>query len=78
MTCPHLKEVTVVYCAACTVRKQVPVDRITTASRCAAETFRECPLYQEALARMRGAIAEDRPLQSSHEGSQTNAEGGTR
>jgi hypothetical protein len=78
MTCPHLKEVTVVYCAACTVRKQVPVDRITTASRCAAESFRECPLYQEALARMRGAIDEDRSLQAGHDDGQLNAQGGTR
>jgi hypothetical protein len=51
MTCPYLKEVTMVFCRAYPVKKLVPVDRVTTASTCGAEGFFDCPLYREALAR---------------------------
>ena len=51
MTCPYLKEVTMVFCRAYPVKKLVPVDRVTTASTCGAETFCTCPLYKEALTR---------------------------
>jgi hypothetical protein len=51
MTCPYLKEVTMVFCRAYPVKKLVPVDRVTTASTCGAEGFCTCPLYREALAR---------------------------
>ena len=51
MTCPYLKEVTMVFCRAYPVKKLVPVDRVTTASPCGAEGFCDCPLYREALAR---------------------------
>ena len=51
MTCPYLKEVTMVFCRAYPVKKLVPVDRVTTASTCGAESFCDCPLYREALAR---------------------------
>jgi hypothetical protein len=78
MTCPHLREVTVVFCSACPIRKQVPVDRITTASRCTAEGFRECPLYREALARLQGALAEDGPVTVTQGNQGLHAEGGTR
>jgi hypothetical protein len=51
MTCPYLKEVTMVFCRAYPVKKPVPLDRVTTASTCEGETFGECPLFKEALAR---------------------------
>lgn len=51
MSCPHLEEVRMVLCRAYPVKKPVPVDRVTTASCCEGESFVECSLYREALAR---------------------------
>ena len=51
MTCPYLKEVSMVFCRAYPVKKPVPIDRITTASTCEGEAFKECALFVEALAR---------------------------
>jgi hypothetical protein len=51
MTCPYLKEVTMVFCRAYPVKKLVPVDRVTTASTCGADSFCGCALYKEALVR---------------------------
>ncbi len=51
MTCPYLKEVTMVFCRAYPVKKLVPVDRVTTANSCGSDAFCDCPLYREALAR---------------------------
>jgi hypothetical protein len=51
MTCPHLREVAMVFCKACPVKKLVPLDHVTTASRCEGDAFKTCPLFQEALAR---------------------------
>jgi hypothetical protein len=61
MTCPHLKEVTLVFCAACPVRKPVPIDRLANASRCAADGFTSCPIFREALERMGGSLPEETP-----------------
>ncbi len=62
MTCPYLKEVTMIFCRAYPVKKPVPLDRVTTASICEAETFEECPLFREALARAdRTASTDDHP-----------------
>jgi hypothetical protein len=68
MTCPYLKEVTMVFCRAYPVKKLVPVDRVTTASTCGADGFCDCPLYREALART-GKTPEG-------EGSETSTEKG--
>lgn len=51
MTCPYLKEVTVVFCRAYPVKKPVPIDRVTTASTCEGEAFCHCALYRDAMAR---------------------------
>jgi hypothetical protein len=60
MTCPYLKEVAMVFCRACPVKKLVPIDHITTASRCEGEAFKTCPLFQDALARTyQAAVDED-------------------
>ena len=37
MTCPYLKEVSMVFCRAYPVKKPVPIDRVTTASTCEGE-----------------------------------------
>jgi hypothetical protein len=51
MTCPYLKEVTVVFCRAYPVKKPVPIDRVTTASTCEGDAFCACALYRDALTR---------------------------
>lgn len=60
MTCPYLKEVSMVFCRAYPVKKLVPLDQVTLASTCE-EGFCECPLFKEALARTRRG-AEDEPV----------------
>jgi hypothetical protein len=59
MTCPYLKEVSMVFCRAYPVKKPVPIDRVTTASTCEADGFKECPLFREALARAGKSIDEE-------------------
>jgi hypothetical protein len=54
MSCPHLEEVRMLLCRAYPVKKPVPVDRVTTASCCDGDSYRECPLYQEAVSRAEG------------------------
>lgn len=58
MTCPYLTEITMVFCQASPVRKPIPSDRISTASRCDADGYRTCPLYSEAMARALHVIEE--------------------
>ncbi len=58
MTCPYLKEVSMVFCRAYPVKKPVPIDRVTTASTCEGE-FKECPLFREALSRAERSAAGD-------------------
>jgi hypothetical protein len=63
MTCPYLKEVSVVYCRAYPVKKPVPIDRVTTASTCEGEGFKGCPLFRDALERA-GRSVEEEPSSS--------------
>ena len=58
MTCPYLKEVTMVLCRAYPVKKPVPVDQVTTASTCEGE-YGACPLFKEAMARAGRSVTED-------------------
>ena len=60
MTCPYLKEVSMVFCRAYPVKKLVPIDRVTTASTCEG-CFDDCPLYKEALARAHHGAEDDDP-----------------
>ncbi len=63
MSCPHLKEVVMLFCRAYPVKKMVPLDRIASASPCLAQDFENCPLYKEVLARLRAqADGLDLPL----------------
>jgi hypothetical protein len=61
MTCPYLKEVSMVLCRAYPVKKPVPIDRVTTASTCEGDAFKGCPLFREALARAGRSVDEERP-----------------
>jgi hypothetical protein len=54
MSCPHLKEVVMLYCSGFPVKKMVPLDRIVSASPCLTQDFNGCPLYQEVLKRLQG------------------------
>ena len=63
MTCPYLKEVSMVFCRAYPVKKPVPIDRVTTASTCEGEGFKECPLFRDAL------VAAGRSVENEKEGS---------
>ena len=59
MSCPHLKEVVMLFCDAYPVKKMLPLDRIATADPCLGQ-FHDCPLFREAMARlqtMTGAAA---------------------
>jgi len=58
MSCPYLKEVTMVFCKAYPVKKAVPLDRVTTASRCGGG-YEECPLFKEALEHARAAAVDE-------------------
>jgi hypothetical protein len=71
MTCPYLTEIAMVFCQASPVKKLIPSDRISTASKCEAGEYRHCPLYREALARALHVIEEH-----EHEKSKPAEEGG--
>jgi hypothetical protein len=66
MTCPYLKEVSMVFCRAYPVKKPVPIDRVTTASTCEAEAFKECPLFREALARAGKSIEDTKSQEATN------------
>jgi hypothetical protein len=59
MTCPYLKEVSVVYCRAFPVKKPVPIDQVTTASTCEGDGFNGCALYRDALTRAGRSVEEE-------------------
>ena len=69
MSCPYLKEVTMVFCRAYPVKKPVPLDQVTTSSTCEGG-FESCPLFQEALAQARKALAgeESHPAAAAKKG----------
>lgn len=51
MSCPHLKEVVMLFCDGYPQKKLLPLDRIATANPCLGD-YRECPMFKEAMARM--------------------------
>lgn len=59
LTCPYLKEVVMLYCDACHVRKMVPLNHLASASPCLVQDFKDCPLYKEVVARARAAAEEE-------------------
>jgi hypothetical protein len=52
MSCPYLKEVVMLFCRACAVKKMVPLDRIASASPCLTHDFESCPFYREVMAKL--------------------------
>jgi hypothetical protein len=48
MSCPYLKEVVMLWCDACLLKKMLPLERLVSATPCLAEDFRQCPLFREA------------------------------
>ena len=56
MACPLLKEVVMLYCDACPLKKMLPLDRIVSAEPCLGQ-FNGCPVFQEAMARLTAAHA---------------------
>ncbi len=60
MSCPHLKEVVMLFCQAYPVKKMVPLDRLASANPCVGGDFQQCPLFQELSAKLQ-ACAEQQP-----------------
>ena len=52
MSCPHLKEVVMLFCDAYPVKKMLPLDRIASAHPCLGREFDKCPLYRELVERL--------------------------
>ena len=52
MSCPHLKEVVMLFCDAYPVKKMLPLDRIASAHPCLGRDFERCPLYCELVERL--------------------------
>jgi hypothetical protein len=48
MACPHLREVVMLFCDACPVKKMLPLDRIATANPCLGD-HQSCPLFKEIM-----------------------------
>jgi hypothetical protein len=47
MSCPHLKEVVMLYCDAFPVKKMIPLDRLVSAEPCLGRGFTSCPLFEQ-------------------------------
>ncbi len=61
MTCPYLKQVVMLYCDACPLKKMVPLDHLVSASPCMAQDYRDCVLYREVVRRPDGDAAAQAP-----------------
>ncbi len=65
MTCPYLKQVVMLYCVACPLKKMVPLDHLVSATPCMAQDYKGCTLYQDVLRRpgaeADAAVPEPRP-----------------
>jgi hypothetical protein len=67
MSCPHLKEVVMLFCDAYPVKKMLPLDRIATADPCLGQ-FHDCPLFREAMARLASVTGATVPVAGSSHG----------
>jgi hypothetical protein len=59
--CPYLKEIVMVFCEACPIKKMVPLERIQTASHCFGGDFPNCALFEEIAARTNPAPSKKPP-----------------
>jgi len=72
MTCPYLKEVVMLYCDACPIKKMVPLDHIASAGPCLLQDYKSCPLYQELAEKLGVALADNNlPNGNSHQSPRT-------
>jgi hypothetical protein len=55
MRCPYFEEVLVAFCRAYPIKKMIPTDRIHGNCVCTCESFHDCSLFQEIMARIEGA-----------------------
>ena len=51
MSCPHLKEVVMLFCDGYARKKLLPLDRIATANPCLGD-FHDCPIFKEVITRL--------------------------
>jgi len=66
MSCPHLKEVVMLFCRAYPVKKMVPLDRVASMNPCLGGDFQQCPLFKDLSERLKTC--------PEHEGLFENAE----
>ncbi len=53
MSCPHLREVVMLFCQTHPVRKMVPLDRLASANPCLGGDFQQCPLFKDLSERLK-------------------------
>lgn len=63
--CPFLKEVVMLYCDACPVKKLLPRNQVVSIGPCATSDHERCPLFREMVraaseAALRGEAATER------------------
>ena len=58
MSCPHLKEVVMLFCQAYPVKKMVPLDRLASTDPCVGGNFQQCAMFVELSARLRASAGE--------------------
>ncbi len=59
MSCPHLKEVVMLFCRAYPVKKMIPLDRLASADPCLGGDFTNCPIFCELSAKLQQACTEE-------------------
>jgi hypothetical protein len=55
MSCPHLKEVVMMFCGACSVKKMLPLDRLASVDPCLGGDFQHCALFMELSERLKSS-----------------------
>jgi hypothetical protein len=53
MSCPHLKEVVMLFCRAYPVKKMVPLHSLASANPCLGGDFQQCPLFKDLSDRLK-------------------------
>ncbi len=67
MACPYLREIVMLHCEACPYHKALPLDKLASASPCLALEFRDCPIYQDAVAQAHHMARGANPLGAQKE-----------
>jgi len=53
MSCPHLREVVMLFCQTHSVKKMVPLDRLASVNPCLGGDFQQCPLFKDLSERLK-------------------------